>query len=187
MDKSEVIRKLQDFVTKMVPVQTFPASVQEVDEENATITALPLGGPELFDVRLRASIDGAEDGVILFPKVGSTVLIGLIGNEVNEAFVIRYSEVEKAKLKIGDSTIEISTDGFLMNGGSLGGLINIADLVEKLNAIEQDINSLKTAFSSWVIAPSDGGAALKTAAASWSSSQLSSTTAADIEDTKIKH
>jgi hypothetical protein len=183
--EQEIIRRLREIAKQ--PLQTFVASVQEVDEEQATITALPVGGPELTDVRLRAAIDGAEDGVILFPEVGSTVLVGIIGNDPDTAFVCRCSVVQKAKLKIGDSTLEISTEGFLMNGGSLGGLINIADLVEKLNAIEQDLNQIKTAFSSWVPVPQDGGAALKTAAGSWAGSTLTQTLQGDLEDTKITH
>lgn len=183
--QEEIIRKFKA-ISKQA-IQTFVASVQEVDQESATITALPVGGPELFDVRLRAAIDGSEQGVILFPKVGSTVLVGIIGNDPDTAFVCRQSEVEKAILKIGESSLEISTDGFLLNGGSLGGLINIADLVGKLNEIEQDINSLKTAFSTWVVVANDGGAALKTAAGSWAGSTLTQTQESDLEDIKIKH
>src|SRR5690606_16877130 len=112
--EQEIIQKLKEVVKQ--PVQTFVASVQEVDEEQATIVALPIGGPELPDVRLRAAIDGAEDGVILFPEVGSTVLVGIIGNDPDTAFVCRCTKVIKAKLKIGNSTLEISTEGFLLNG-----------------------------------------------------------------------
>jgi hypothetical protein len=183
--EQEIIRKLKEIAKQ--PLQTFVASVQEVDEEQATITALPVGGPELTDVRLRAAIDGAEDGVILFPEVGSTVLVGIIGNDPDTAFVCRCSVVQKAKLKIGDSTLEISTEGFLMNGGSLGGLINIADLVEKVNAIENKVNDLIGKFNSHTHPGVTKGGDVTLVTPTLVSGTLTQTLQADLEDTKITH
>jgi hypothetical protein len=37
----------------------------------------------------------------------------------------------------------------------------------ELDTLKTDINNLKTIFSTWVVVPKDGGAALKTAAAAW--------------------
>ena len=58
--------------------------------------------------------------------------------------------------------------------------------VERLNKIEQDINNLKQAFTSWTPTPQDGGAALKTVVASWSGSKLTETKVEDIESETIK-
>lgn len=42
----------------------------------------------------------------------------------------------------------------------------------ELDKLKDDINSLKTVFSGWVTVPQDGGAALKTAAATWYGSPI---------------
>jgi len=42
-------------------------------------------------------------------------------------------------------------------------------------------------FNAWVVAPSDGGAALKSAAATWSGNNLSPAVASDLENKKVKH
>ena len=57
-----------------------------------------------------------------------------------EWFVRMFSELD-AELSI------------LINEGSLGGLPITAQVVQRLNAIEQDLNSLKNAFQNWVVSP----------------------------------
>lgn len=58
--------------------------------------------------------------------------------------------------------------------------------MERLNKIEQDLNKIKQAFTSWVPKPQDGGSALKTAASSWAGSKLEETKVEDIESETIK-
>ena len=75
----------------------------------------------------------------------------------------------------------------VINGGENEGLVKVVELAEKLNAIENDINNLKSIFSSWVPVVYDGGASLKAAAASWAAQSLQTTSKKDIENPKIKH
>ena len=72
-----------------------------------------------------------------------------------------------------------------MQGGEVG-IPESTSTVERLNKIEQDINNLKQAFTSWTPTPQDGGAALKTVVASWSGSKLTATKVEDIESETIK-
>ena len=97
-------------------------------------------------------------------------------------------------MKIGSTTFELNTgkdsDGndipsIVFNGGENGGLVILDKLVQKLNLLEKDINKLKTAFTTWVIFPGDGGAALKTIATDWSSASLTETIDDDIQNSKI--
>lgn len=75
-----------------------------------------------------------------------------------------------------------------LNGGDNGGLVKIEKLTERLNKIEQDINKLKTVFSTtWTVTPQDGGAALRTAASTWAGALLQETQVSDMEDDKVKH
>ena len=69
----------------------------------------------------------------------------------------------------------------------LGGLVKIAELTDKINLLERELNDLKSALGRWTPVKSDGGAALKLAITSWSAKQLSLTRRGDYEDTKVKH
>lgn len=135
--------------------------------DGTTCTCSPIDdSADIEDVRLQAQ---TGNGILLVPPVGSKVVVQMI-NDV-EGVVVMYSELESIK--------------FL--DGSFGGLIKINDLVTKINAIQTDINNLKSAFNSWVTVPNDGGAALKTAAASWSGSNLPTLNVNDIQNDKITH
>jgi len=80
------------------------------------------------------------------------------------------------------------TEEVSINGDQHGGLAIVAEVVGKLNAIEEDLNSLKQVFSTtWVVSPSDGGAALKTAASTWAGDTFTLTQDSDIENDKVKH
>ena len=66
-------------------------------------------------------------------------------------------------------------------------MLMINPTVARFNAIETQINTLKTLLTSWVPIPSDGGAALKSIISSWSSSQMSTTQKSQLENQKVKH
>jgi len=143
------------------------AKVISVDDTEKTCEVETINDEmTIFDVRLIAN---SGDGVFITPSVDSIVGVCMI-NEV-EGFVSLYSQIDS--IQYGD--------------GANGGLININDIVTKLNNLENDINSLKTAFTSWVAVPNDGGLALKTAAATWSGSSLTNTVVGDLENTTITH
>ena len=109
------------------------------------------------------------DGILPIPSVGSTVLILYATYE--NAFVILCSDIDEISFK----------------GEELGGMVKVIELVSKLNTLESDLNELKTVFSSWVPVASDGGAALKTAAATWYGQQITQTQRTDLENESVKH
>ena len=170
--EAKLIESLKKAFGSMIPVQIFPAEVAEVDEAAASCTVKPVSGPEIFDVRIKAAINDKTDGLVIVPVVGSFVLVGIIGNDPETAYIAKYDSIDK----------------IVMHGGNLGGIVKVQEVVNKLNALEQDLNNLKTVFSSsWTPVPNDGGAALKTAAATWSGSTITETAVADLENPKIKH
>lgn len=163
----------------------FSADVKRVDGDTCTLI---IGSLELTDVRLRAVVNSENDKIVVTPKTGSRVLAAdMSGGSYRDLVVLSYSEVEKVEVVIEQTTCTIDKDGIVMNGGNKGGLVNIDDLVAHINAIEDDINNLKTALSGWTPVPQDGGAALKTAIATWSVQSIAKTQKSDFEDTKIKH
>jgi hypothetical protein len=147
-------------------------TVVSVNETEMTCVVSPIGDLEadFADVRLMADTEDTTKGIYFKPVIGSVVMI-TPQDEVTY-FVSMYSEVEEVWLR----------------GNTNGGVVKVSDLVTKLNNLENDLNSLKTIFStSWVPVPNDGGAALKTAAATWAGQSFTPTTAANIQSTTVKH
>lgn len=145
----------------------FDAVVNSIDKPNRTCNVTKVGGETSgqLDVRLMASKD---DGCYVIPVVDSNVIV--IGSNNVTPFVAQFSEVESIEWL----------------GGENDGVPLVNPLLEKLNNLENDINTLKSAFSSWLVVPSDGGAALKAISATWAGQQLQLTQKQDIEHTKIK-
>ena len=103
----------------------------------------PLNG-EANIMEARYAIDTTSK-TIYKPKKGSLVSVTMFAPSAG--VITSYSELEEISL----------------NGSNYGGLVIGANLVQKLNTIEADINNLKAIFASWVVVPTDGGAALKAA------------------------
>ena len=77
------------------------------------------------DVRLRAS-EAAESGQLLItPAIGSAVIVGSLSGDLTQLVVLAVDRAESITI----------------NGGKLGGLINIEPLTQKINDLIQAINS----------------------------------------------
>jgi hypothetical protein len=143
--------------------------VDMVDTNNRTCDVSPLdGSAKIYDVRLQADIGGSK-GFLIVPVKGSRVIVNWINK--NAAFVALTYDIDSVNLR----------------GDSFGGLIKIEDLVNRLNAVEKDLNNLKTVMKSWTVATGDGGTALKLAAAGWYGSNIEITKRNNLENTKVKH
>ena len=142
--------------------------VSDIDLATFTCTCTPIdGSAEFYDVLLNAD---ADKGFTLIPANGSLVIIQQTSQA--NAYVTMVSKVDQVYLA----------------GDANGGLVKVNDLVSKLNRIENDINVLKLVFSTWLPVASDGGAALKLAAATWFAQQLIPiTTANDLQNNTVKH
>ncbi len=160
--------------------------VDSVDKDKRTADCTPLDDTApLLACNLQANQVG-EEGLVLFPKVGSFVLVGLMDG-YDQGAVLMTDNLESIEVKIKEQTLKMTEEGIVLNGGEFGGLIKIEELTKKINAIEDDINSLKQAVSTWVVAPNDGGAALKGSISSWAGQRLIKSQKSDYENEKIKH
>lgn len=129
-----------------------------------------------FDVPLRVLVSN-QASVIEIPEINTQCVICFRDSNIGRPQILMIHKALK---------ILVICDQVTFNGGTLGGMVKVNDLVTRLNTIEQDINVLKTAFSAWVVVPTDGGAALKTAATAWYSQQLQPTQVNQLENIKIK-
>lgn len=167
------------------------ATVQSVDWSKRECTVKLPDGREVEEVRLRAVADEKDTGLSIRPKDNSQVMVGLIGSEL---CVLLYTEIETVELKMQDveltingGKVQLKAKEIELNGGNNKGLVKVLKAVEKINAIEDDLNTVKTVFTTWTPVAQDGGAALKGAISSWAGQQLSKTTQSDLENDKVKH
>ena len=148
---------------------TVLGTVAAVDETAKTCD-IDDDGLVMYGIRLQCVTDAAG-GILCVPKKGAAALVVQI--EGGDGWMLAdCAEYEK----------------IIINGGGNGGLIKINDLINRLNVLEKSLNDLKQVFSTtWVVTPQDGGAALKSAAATWAAKTITETKAEDIEDTTVTH
>ncbi len=173
--REEIIKQLKELQAKSFV--NVPGKIVSVDEDKKSCVVL-IDKIEYEDIRLNAVIDDDNDKhSFIVPVVDSWVVVSFVSGSDTDAFLSAFSEIDK---------VIIEANEIVFNKGELKGLPKIESLKEKLNNIENDINSLKQAFTSWIPVPNDGGAALKSGIASWAAQQLTQTQLTDIENEKIK-
>jgi len=179
---------LEKIADERIPLQTVVAEVTSVDKDKATCDVKPVNGDaEMFGVRLKAVVDD-DIGVVIYPEQGSKVLVTLIENQEAAAFVSKVSTIESALITIENKfTLDLKSDGTLeINGGDLGGLIKIQELVNRLNSIEQKINKHIQEYNAHThTAPMIGSTGPKTPQAPLTT--LSQTQKSQLEDDQVTH
>ncbi|MDR0833855.1 MAG: hypothetical protein LBN93_06685 [Candidatus Symbiothrix sp.] len=109
------------------------------------------GAPVIYDVRLNAIDDNLESFVTIYPQTGSFVLVGIVENMNTEAVVLRCSEVEKVKVKIGEQRFIVDKDGFVFNEGNNKGLLKLDAVISWMGKVYADLQTLKTQLSTWTV------------------------------------
>jgi hypothetical protein len=202
MNEGEVNSALIQLVQEQIP-EAFVGKVLSVDEATAEVEVLY---NELeYTAKLKSIVDEQEVGLMLLPEVDSMVYVVPEGIVEPRYVVAKVNTIAKVKLVMGDlaiildkekklvsltvsnTTIEVMEDLARINGGDNGGVPVSESITAKLNALEDDINSLKQAFSQWVPVSQDGGAALKSGITSWAGQSIANTQSGDLENTKFKH
>ena len=132
MDHVQLKRLLKEIVGKgdNARLSGFPLTGEVVSVEGESCT-VAIDGVEIPDVRLKATINEAENFLLLTPVVGSLVLLISLTGEISDLTAIKFDEVEK---------IEYKQDG-------LNVLIDSAD---KKVMVKNDSTSLVDLFSSLV-------------------------------------
>ena len=116
-------RRLADNLRRMMPEQIsiVQGIVTAVDDLTCTVE---IGDASIGGVRLRASLSDRERQILLVPKIGSAVTLGSLSGDYNDIVVIQVDEVESITI----------------NGGKLGGLVNIQALTDKINEVVDAFN-----------------------------------------------
>lgn len=181
---------------------TLAGKVTEVDEEARTcIVELISGGADVTDVRLQANTDQDAGGVNI-PAVGSDVLVTFLSRD--DGYVSLFTDISKTllvlgnisfelsdnklSLNIGGKTYDLTKDGHIFNGGSLGGMVKADELKTQVDKNTAVLSAIQLILSGPPIpeaglgAPSALQASLNVAAGALPTADLS-----DIKNPDVKH
>lgn len=177
MTINDTIKKI---VSEEIKIQVLMGKVKSVDESKMVCDIDLETAPDLLDVRLRSIIDSTDKGVLIVPKKDSVVLVGIIENRIESAFVLSFSEVEK---------IRLITDEIELAGKDFKGLVKVEDLTQKLNNLENAFNNLVADFNAHTHnAPQAPSGTLATLPPLVPSTQnVANTQVSDLENEKVKH
>lgn len=181
-------------------------TVVSVDEDSLTckVELSVKGENNITEDIMLSTVTMNNNGVILYPVENSNVIVGEVDG-IGRWTLLKCSSLVKmavviggvtftltaaeAEVKQGEAAVLLKDGQIKLNDGSLGGLIKIEQLVQKINNIENLINNVRTAVTAVVIASSvaDGGA-VKTALVTGFGEGITPVTAkSDLEDTKVTH
>ena len=103
------------------PITVYQGIVVSVEDITCTVR---FGEMDVEGIRLRASEASEDAQLLIVPRVGSAVIVGSLSGDLAQLAVLSVDTIER---------IEI-------NGGKLGGLINIEALTDKINALVEAFN-----------------------------------------------
>lgn len=164
-------------------------TVDAVDKDARTVDCTPIDeGAPLLGVNLQANQE-SKFGVVIFPRVGSYVVVGFVADG-SAGVVLLTDDVESIEMVVKDdnTSLKITEDGIVMNGGGLRGLVKIAELEDNLNQLKDYVEKLKSATSSGINAVGESSAASgKAGAAAFNLAMASASISfKDMENEKVK-
>jgi hypothetical protein len=178
MNGAEAVQQLVDTMLRRLPVSVSVGTVKDVDRDKRTCTVEREDRPTLFNVRLNSVISDNASYCTVFPQTGSYVLCLAIGDQA-DCYLLATSEVEEFVMKTGDSELKVNKDGFMFNGGSLGGMVKLETLVGKLNRLENRMGTHQHIYIN------SAGAPAPTTADGMSNAVIPQTKASELENKKI--
>lgn len=118
-------------------VAVWPGKVLRVDGQTVDVEAPD--GAEVFGVRLRATIDDGEPGILILPEIGSYVIVAELGDGGNEQVVVQYSAVSRITMQTTEGAQVVFQDGIRITGQ--GAVIEATDKVGIRNSTD-DLKSV---------------------------------------------
>lgn len=181
MGIAEIIRQLAQSGKQLGCIA---CTVTAVDKSSRTVDVEPLDdGAPILGCNLQAN-QGSTFGVVQIPRVGSYVVVGFLAG-VDAGVVLMCDDVERVEVVVKDAdtgSVVVSEDGVVMNNGTLGGLVKIKEITDKLNNLVDEVNSFVQTFNSHTHTGVHGA----TSPPISTSSSVSSFNRDDYENKKVK-
>lgn len=127
-------------------------TVDAVDKDARTVDCTPIDeGAPLLGVNLQANQE-SKFGVVVYPRVGSYVVVGFVVDG-SAGVVLMTDDVESIEMVVKDdnTSLKITEDGIVMNGGDLGGLVKVEELTSKLNELIDAFNNHTHTLSAYTV------------------------------------
>ena len=138
---SDVIQQLAG-VKGANKINIIEGAIVSVNEEERTCVVNPLSDNyegNIEEVYLSAQ---PNDGIIQIPSVDSVVKV-CVCMGIDFPFIIQFSDLDKIVI-LADTSIQFNDGGF-------GGLVKVEELVNKINALENQINNILNVLSTTTI------------------------------------
>ena len=110
-------RDLRNLIGRSKTVAFVYGTVKEVDTETNTMSVSIDSEVTLPDISL-APIQGGNANALLYPKVGSVVIVGFVEDRPELSFVVAMTEVEELRLQF-DFDSDPAVDYIVANTGSV--------------------------------------------------------------------
>ena len=149
------------------PITVYQGIVESVEGITCTVR---FGKMAVSGVRLRASEASEDAQMLIVPRKDSAVIVGSLTGDLTELAVLSVDTIER---------IEI-------NGGQLGGLINIQDLTDKINELVDAFNRHTHTIAQGAIICGEYPS-IKPVTVPAITSKASRLNKADYEDDTVKH
>lgn len=155
--------KLREYLKQAVGGEKISIYQGVVKSVAGQLCEVEIGNIIIPDVRLKASELDDDGWMLVTPKVGTAVTVGSLSGDLSQLVVLQVDHIET----------------IVINGGKLGGLINIEQLTDKINELVDTFN--KHTHNVTVSHPGGTFTTVKPGAAAPSFNK------SDYEDETIKH
>jgi len=116
--------KLREYLKQVVGGEKISIYQGIVKSVTGQLCEVEIGNIIIPDVRLKASELDDDGRMLVTPKVGTAVTVGSLSGDLSQLVVLQVDHIET----------------IVINGGKLGGLINIEQLTDKINELVDTFN-----------------------------------------------
>lgn len=165
----EITRLIRQIVRPLIKPAHIKAKVISVNKDDSTCEVESLiDGGRMVGVRLRSSVNDQKAGLILYPKIDTTVTVGVVQGNMADVFVSQVEEFESClialqtgfKLEVNsDGEVLIESDKIDLGNGQGEPLVLGNTLNQRLNEIVQLISTLNNNLIAFATTQSTAAAA----------------------------
>jgi len=120
-------------------------TVQSVDDKYAYVSVFDGDAPYRVPLQM---LNIGTTFLRIVPTVGSTALVFNANGNANTKCFVGFGSVDSVDVIVGESTLKVTSEEILLNGGTLGGLVVVGKLTERLNKLQDQINQIQTSITS---------------------------------------
>jgi hypothetical protein len=174
MKELDILQIIFNSIVKKLPIQCQYAVIKSIDKEKHLCDCTILENDSLLpDVQLTAVAELQDSHIIVYPKIGSTVMVAIINNNKSDAYITKVSEWDDIEIMSGDFkmilnkdavNVKVDKSSFVLdksgevtiNDGSKGGLIIWSKLKADIEKITDFLTTFKTSLQTPVTEPGNG-------------------------------